>query len=84
MRSWCWRPMPTVTESELIEHARDHMAHFKVPRRVEFVTDLPKTATGKIQKYVLRSGRRRRVDAVGGLATTAAWSLGFGRSAFVR
>ena len=51
-------PDATVTESELIEHARDHMAHFKVPRRVEFVTDLPKTATGKIQKYVLRSGRR--------------------------
>ena len=33
------------------------MARFKVPRHVEFVTDLPKTATGKIQKYVLRGGR---------------------------
>jgi len=47
----------TLTEPELIEFARDHMAHFKVPRKVEFVTDLPKTATGKIQKYVLRRGR---------------------------
>ena len=47
----------TPTETELIEYIRDHMAHFKAPRKVEFVTDLPKTATGKIQKYVLRRGR---------------------------
>ena len=47
----------TLTEPDLIAYARDHMAHFKAPRKVEFVTDLPKTATGKIQKYVLRSGR---------------------------
>ena len=45
----------TLTESELIEYARKNMAHFKVPRRVEFVTELPKTATGKIQKYILRN-----------------------------
>ena len=50
-------PGATLREPELIEYARDHMAHFKAPRKVEFVTDLPKTATGKIQKYVLRSGR---------------------------
>jgi fatty-acyl-CoA synthase len=33
------------------------MAHFKVPKSITFVTELPKTATGKIQKYVLRGGR---------------------------
>ena len=47
----------TLTEDELIAYAREHMANFKTPRKVEFVTELPKTATGKIQKYVLRSGR---------------------------
>ncbi len=47
----------TLTEADLIRHARDHMAHFKAPRKVRFVTELPKTATGKIQKYVLRGGR---------------------------
>jgi fatty-acyl-CoA synthase len=47
----------TLTEPELIEFARENMAHFKAPRKVEFVTELPKTATGKIQKYVLRRGR---------------------------
>jgi fatty-acyl-CoA synthase len=33
------------------------MAHFKVPQTFTFVQELPKTATGKIQKYVLRGGR---------------------------
>ncbi len=46
----------TVTEEEIIAFARERLAHFKAPRGVTFVTELPKTATGKIQKYVLRSG----------------------------
>jgi acyl-coenzyme A synthetase/AMP-(fatty) acid ligase len=33
-------------------------ARFKAPRSVTFVNELPKTATGKIQKYVLRTQRR--------------------------
>ncbi len=44
------------TEDDLIEFARANLAHFKAPRRVHLVTELPKTATGKIQKYVLRGG----------------------------
>ncbi len=43
-------------EQELIAFIRDRLAHFKAPRGVSFVRELPKTATGKIQKYVLRSG----------------------------
>ena len=35
---------------------RDRLAHFKAPHSVTFVQELPKTATGKIQKYVLRKG----------------------------
>jgi fatty-acyl-CoA synthase len=45
------------TEDELREFARAHLAHFKAPQGVTFVAELPKTATGKIQKYVLRGGR---------------------------
>jgi fatty-acyl-CoA synthase len=45
------------TEAELREFARSHLAHFKAPHQVTFVEELPKTATGKIQKYVLRGGR---------------------------
>ncbi|HEY2442197.1 MAG TPA: long-chain-fatty-acid--CoA ligase [Streptosporangiaceae bacterium] len=41
---------------ELITFARERLAHFKAPHGVTFVTELPKTATGKIQKYVLRQG----------------------------
>ena len=44
-------------EADLRQFARDTMAHFKVPRQFNFVPELPKTGTGKIQKYVLRGGR---------------------------
>src|SRR5207237_4130299 len=44
----------TATEAELREFAREHLAHFKAPHGVTFLTELPKTATGKVQKYVLR------------------------------
>jgi fatty-acyl-CoA synthase len=47
----------TTSEHELRQFAREHLAHFKAPHRVNFVSELPKTATGKIQKYVLRGGR---------------------------
>jgi len=44
------------TEEELIQLTRERLAHFKAPHSVTFVQELPKTATGKIQKYVLRKG----------------------------
>ena len=44
----------TATEAELREFARANLAHFKAPQGVTFITELPKTATGKVQKYVLR------------------------------
>src|SRR6266576_1369055 len=50
------KPGATATEAELIAHTRDRLAHFKAPHSVTFVTELPKTATGKIQKFVLRKG----------------------------
>jgi benzoate-CoA ligase len=37
-------------------HVKDRLAPFKYPRWVEFVAELPKTATGKIQRYKLREG----------------------------
>jgi fatty-acyl-CoA synthase len=44
-------------ERELYEFARAKLAHFKAPHSVTFVNELPKTATGKIQKYILRAQR---------------------------
>jgi len=46
----------SATDTELIEFVRERLAHFKAPRAVTIVTELPKTATGKIQKFVLRKG----------------------------
>src|SRR5580692_4474869 len=46
----------SATDAELIAFTRDRLAHFKAPHGVTFVTELPKTATGKIQKFVLRDG----------------------------
>ena len=50
---------------EIIEFCRQHIAHFKCPAAVEF-GDLPKTSTGKIQKFVLRDrewkGRAKRIN----------------------
>jgi acyl-CoA synthetase (AMP-forming)/AMP-acid ligase II len=51
------KPGMTATEAELRAFTRDRLAHFKVPQTVRFVAELPKTATGKIQKFVLRGGQ---------------------------
>ncbi len=45
------------TQDEICSFARERLAHFKAPQEVTFLAELPKTATGKIQKYVLRAGR---------------------------
>ncbi|MBK9034256.1 MAG: long-chain-fatty-acid--CoA ligase [Myxococcales bacterium] len=46
----------TATADELRAFTRANLAHWKAPKSVRFVDELPKTATGKIQKYVLRAG----------------------------
>ena len=51
------KPGALPDETELTAFARARLAGFKVPKGVTFVAELPKTATGKIQKYVLRGGR---------------------------
>jgi fatty-acyl-CoA synthase len=48
------RPGQQASAQELIGFCREHMAHFKAPKSVEFVHELPKTATGKVQKFALR------------------------------
>ena len=50
------RPGSTVSESELREHARTTIADYKVPERILFVPEMPKTATGKVHRRVLRDG----------------------------
>ncbi|MEU6352264.1 acyl-CoA synthetase [Streptomyces sp. NPDC047072] len=47
-------PRDEVTEETLITHAREKLAHFKAPKRVIFVDELPRNASGKILKRELR------------------------------
>ncbi len=47
----------SAASEELRAFCRAHIAHFKVPHSFTAMTELPKTATGKIQKFVLRQGR---------------------------
>jgi fatty-acyl-CoA synthase len=44
----------TTTEDELLDHVRARIARYKAPREIEFVDELPKTSTGKTQKFALR------------------------------
>ncbi|MEE8307220.1 MAG: hypothetical protein V3R81_08135, partial [Gammaproteobacteria bacterium] len=48
------KPDTSATSDELMAFCREHMAHFKCPSVVEFVSELPRTATGKLQKFKLR------------------------------
>jgi fatty-acyl-CoA synthase len=59
------KPGQAATERELIDHCRERLAHFAVPKSVEFFDTLPKGGTGKILKASLREpywvGQERRV-----------------------
>jgi acyl-CoA synthetase (AMP-forming)/AMP-acid ligase II len=48
-------PGAKATERELIDHARERLAHYKCPTSVEFRDVLERTATGKLQKFKLRA-----------------------------
>jgi fatty-acyl-CoA synthase len=48
------KPGAEVSEADLIEYVRVHIARFKAPKAVEFVDALPRTSTGKVQKFELR------------------------------
>ncbi len=54
------------TEEEILAFTREHLAHFKCPTSVDFVESLPRTVTGKLQKFVIRdrywAGVDRRVN----------------------
>ena len=55
-----------VSAEDLITHCRQSLAGYKCPKRVEFVDELPRTATGKLQKFKLRekfwAGYERKVN----------------------
>ncbi len=62
------KPGTASTEAEIRDFCRDQISHYKVPRYVRFVAELPMTVTGKAQKFVMR---RKMVEELG-LAEAAA------------
>lgn len=48
------KPGQTATEDEIRAFCRDQIAHYKIPRYIRFVNDMPMTVTGKVQKFVMR------------------------------
>ena len=71
---WGERPLAYVvlkqgvkaTSDEIVAFTRDRLAGFKRPKAVKFLNELPKTSTGKIQKYLLRDeewkGKQKRIN----------------------
>jgi fatty-acyl-CoA synthase len=56
------KPGESATEDEVRDFCRDQIAHYKVPRYVRFVSELPMTVTGKAQKFVMR---QQMIEALG-------------------
>ncbi|MCG1053540.1 AMP-binding protein [Mycetohabitans sp. B5] len=49
------RPGETATEQDIRDFCHGQIAHYKIPKYVRFVSDLPMTVTGKVQKFVMRA-----------------------------
>jgi fatty-acyl-CoA synthase len=58
------KPGQSCTEDEIRGFCRDQIAHYKVPRYIRFVQELPVTVTGKPQKFVMREAMVRELDSV--------------------
>jgi benzoate-CoA ligase len=52
------RPDPDIAHA-IQESVRARLVHYKCPREFHFVAELPKTVTGKIQRYLLRDSQRK-------------------------
>ena len=55
------KPGMSATEEEIKDFCRGQIAHYKMPRYVRFVTELPKTVTGKAQKFAMREAMMREL-----------------------
>ena len=57
------RAQAVMVSAALKAFVKDHLAPYKYPRFIEFVDELPKTATGKIQRFRLRERERIKASA---------------------
>ena len=54
------KPGTTVTEEALIEHCKTQIARYKCPRAIEFIAEMPRIASGKINKVALREMQKAK------------------------
>ena len=50
----CVRDDESLTEEQLIEHCREYLARYKCPTKIEWRDEIPRNASGKVQKHILR------------------------------
>ncbi|AKJ69694.1 AMP-binding protein [Pandoraea thiooxydans] len=56
------KPGQSATEDEIRAFCQDQIAHYKIPRYIRFVSEMPMTVTGKVQKFIMRASM---VDELG-------------------
>jgi len=52
------------TEEEIIEYCSENLSKFKVPKEIDFRPQIPKTAVGKVRRYVLRNDERKKLESL--------------------
>ncbi len=58
------KPGQALTELEIRDFCKGQIAHYKVPRHIQFVTEFPMTVTGKIQKFKIRDAMKVQLGLV--------------------
>ncbi|MPY96440.1 MAG: AMP-binding protein [Actinophytocola sp.] len=61
-KAYVLRRAGALSESDVLSHCKERLANYKVPRAVEFVDELPRNATGKVLKWVLRDQQRKETS----------------------
>jgi fatty-acyl-CoA synthase len=58
------RQNESLCQEELTDYCRDRISHYKIPRYVRFVDEFPMTASGKMQKFIMRETMQRELGLV--------------------
>ncbi|MDQ6596489.1 fatty acid--CoA ligase family protein [Bacillus salipaludis] len=62
VKSYVVSKNPNLTENQLLEYCKEHLAKYKIPSSVEFLDELPKNTTGKILRRALKSQIKQKVN----------------------
>jgi long-chain acyl-CoA synthetase len=57
------KPHAVITPEELIEYSRRYLAPYKVPKEIEFLSELPKSSVGKLLRRMLRQEETEKIHS---------------------